>query len=125
MVIVEVYITENVRKRTKKKLSSHDWVDVMKHDSNPTQTWTRTKIKANRAIDHLILLANKLPEEKQGEIFDETKVFRLIKSILFQNWENWKPTPDDFQADLEFETRPKFHGRNTNLAKTLVRIGTD
>ena len=106
-----------------KRLSSRNWVDAMKHDSNPTQTWIRTKIKANRAINDLILLANKLPEEKQGEIFDETKVFRLIKSILFQNWENWKPTPDDFQADLEFETRPKFHGRKTNLAKTLVKLG--
>ena len=58
------------KKSLRKKLLEHKWVDIMKDDSNPTQTWRRIRDQAIRGLDDLILLAKKLPEEKQQGIFD-------------------------------------------------------
>ena len=50
----------------------------MKDDSNPTQTWRRIR---DQAIRGLILLAKKLPEEKQQGIFDN-KIRNFFSSVL-------------------------------------------
>jgi hypothetical protein len=97
-----------------KRLKSQKWIDAMKYGDNPTQTWTRTKIQVDRAIDHLTLLADKAPDEKQEEIFNEKKFFKLFRSLL---------KPHDLRT--EFETQPHLDGRRVTLAKTLVQLGTD
>jgi hypothetical protein len=98
-----------------KRLSSRNWVDVMKYGGNPTQTWSRIKIKANRAIKHLTLLAEKMPEEKQKEIFDERKIFSLMRAAVFAR------NPVDIEAGLG--PRSPFDARRTKLASTLVMVG--
>ncbi len=103
-------------KSLQKKLLTQNWIDVMNHDSNPTQTWHRIREKANRAINHLILLADKMPDEKQQEIFDKEKIFRLMRSIL------WKNDIDDIEKTFEGLS---LNGRRTALAETLVMIATE
>jgi hypothetical protein len=53
----------------RKKISERNWFDIEKQDSNHTQTWQRLKNHSITAINDLILLANRLPEDKQKEIF--------------------------------------------------------
>jgi hypothetical protein len=93
----------------------HEKVDVMKYGGNPTQTWSRIKIKANRAINHLTLLADKMPEEKQKEIFDERKIFNLMKSVVFER------NPIDIEAGLG--PRSPFDARRIKMASILVLVG--
>jgi hypothetical protein len=67
-----------------KKLSKQSWLEALKDDSNPTQTWTRTRSKAERALKHLKLLADTLPDDKQDQIFSIEKICPLLESILRQ-----------------------------------------
>jgi hypothetical protein len=67
-----------------KKLSKRNWLRSMEDDSNPTQTWTRTRSKAERALKHLKLLADTLPDDKQEQIFCVEKICTLLESILRQ-----------------------------------------
>ncbi|PWU79354.1 MAG: hypothetical protein DLM72_17845 [Candidatus Nitrosopolaris wilkensis] len=103
----------------KKKLSERNWVDISKHDSNPTQTWHRLRRKAHRALDDLILLAKKLPDDKQQEIFDD-KIKELFSSMLgiTNNLEEMMYTPN-----LEYRARNKLDYRRTNLAALVVKEG--
>lgn len=103
-------------KALEKRLSTQKWVDIMKRDSNPAQTWHRIRVKANRAIEHLTLLAYKLPDEKQEEIFDVNKIFKLMQSILYRHYHEF---------ETEYETQSPFDGRRTTLAATLVSQGTE
>jgi hypothetical protein len=56
----------------------------MKNDSNPAQTWTRTRSKAERALKHLKLLGDTLPDDKQEQIFNVENISILLESILRQ-----------------------------------------
>jgi hypothetical protein len=67
-----------------KKLSERSWEKALEGDSNPTQTWTRTRSKAERALKHLTILANTLPDDKQEQIFSVENVRILLDSILRQ-----------------------------------------
>ena len=67
-----------------KKLSEQSWEKALEHDSNPTQTWTRTRSKSERALKHLTILANTLPDDKQEQIFSGEYVRMLLDSILRQ-----------------------------------------
>jgi hypothetical protein len=67
-----------------KRLSKQKWLEAMKNDSNPTQTWTRTRSKAERALKHLKLLADALPDDKQEEIVSIGKICPLLETILRQ-----------------------------------------
>ena len=53
----------------------------MRQDSNPTQTWNRIRDKANRGINDLILLAQKLPNDKQEELFNINNI-KNIQQII-------------------------------------------
>ena len=58
-----------LKKHMRKKILEHDWLEIEKQESNPTQTWHRLRDMTIRAINDLTLLAQKLPEDKQKEIF--------------------------------------------------------
>ena len=98
----------------RKRLLAQNWLNFMRQESNPTQTWHRIRDKANRAISDLILLGEKLPDEKQREIFNEKNVFGLMRSII------WKHDIDDIEKRLE----GSYDARRTALAKLLVMLGT-
>lgn len=72
-----------------KKLLKQNWLKAMKDDSNPTQTWTRTRSKAKRALNHLKILADTLPDDKQEQIFSVENICILLESLLRQPaWAN-------------------------------------
>jgi hypothetical protein len=79
------------------KLSKQNWIDAMKKENNPSQTWARTKGKSVRALKELVILADVLPDAKQGEIFSEENVERLVSAILRQPFWN---DPDHDKIDL-------------------------
>ena len=82
----------------------------MKDDTNPTQTWARTRTKAVRALKHLKLLADTLPDDKQEQIFSVEYLCTLIESILRQ------PT----WADPNFD---ELDARRSRLAATIAEKG--
>jgi hypothetical protein len=116
LCIISGLYQEMLGNALQKRLSTQNWVDIMKRDSNPTQRWHRIRKMANRAINHLILLGEKMPDEKQEEIFDDKKIFRLMRSIL------WKHDIDDIETTFEGIS---LDARRTALAKTLVMLGTE
>jgi hypothetical protein len=68
-------------KNLRKIILEHDWVDIMKRSSNTTQTWRRIRDEATRGLNDLTLLAKKLPDDKQQEIFDN-KISDFLSAIL-------------------------------------------
>jgi hypothetical protein len=106
-----------LEKPTRKKLLEHNWVDIMKRDTNPTQTWRRIRDQAIRGLNDLTLLAKKLPDDKQQEIFDN-KVRDFFSAILRTD-----------QIDTEFIHTPNLQypahnyldHRRTRLAAILIK----
>jgi hypothetical protein len=75
-------------KPLRRRLSEHNWLDAIRTDSNRYQTWARLRKSANLALDDLSLLAERLPNEKQEEIFTYQRVHALTKNIIWQpTWE--------------------------------------
>lgn len=95
---------------TYRKFIEHNWVDIWNNESNPSQFWHRIRTQVNRAINQLIKLANKLPDEKQQEIFNYSDMKKFIISILKK----------DNYADLIDELSD---ARRTQLAALLVEEG--
>ena len=95
--------------RVRKQLSDHNWLDLMRQESNPTQTWKRTQIQVQKAIDDLVLLADSLPDDKQEQIFNYENINRLISSILRQ----------PFWIDSDHD---ELDGRRIQLAALLVEV---
>ena len=55
-----------------KDLQQKDWLTVVENKSNASQIWTRDiRRKVIIVLDELIMLAHKLPNDKQEEIFNE------------------------------------------------------
>ena len=46
-----------LKKQMRKKILEHDWLEIEKQESNPTQTWHRLRQMTIRAIADLTLLA--------------------------------------------------------------------
>jgi hypothetical protein len=93
----------------RKRLNEQPWLFIIEEDSNATQTWKRLKANAITAITDLILLAEKLPNDKQEEIFDIHNIDKLVNSILF-------PLRKDFDYDED-------DSRRTRLAAILAEKG--
>lgn len=91
----------------RKRIKEQKWLDIMKKDSNPTQKWIRLRDRANSAISDLKLLADRLPDNRQQEIFDYAKIKALVSTILRQ------PVWLDSNQD-------KFDARRTRLAAILA-----
>jgi hypothetical protein len=76
----------------RRKLTEQNWSEIEKQDSNRTQTWRRIRDQSIRAISDLTLLARKIPEDKQDEIFGTKRIDELVISIL-RSRENY-PSPN-------------------------------
>jgi hypothetical protein len=72
-------------KSTRKKLLEHNWEEIASKDSNPYQTLQRLRGKAIRAVNDLILIAQRLPDESQKEIFNYANIKKLVSAILKEN----------------------------------------
>src|SRR5215208_2722323 len=82
----------------RKKLKEQNWESIMEEESNASQTWKRDiKDKVITVLSDLILLAHKLPNDKQEEIFTIQGVEKLISALLF-------PREKDFDYD-QFDVR--------------------
>ena len=95
-------------KELRKKLQEHSWEYIVKNDSNPWQTWHRLRSSVNITLNDFVLLSNKLPEEKQAEIFSSKKFEKFIKELLPYNKKNIELDP-----------------RRTELAALLVEKGVN
>lgn len=93
----------------RKQLNEQSWLRIIEEDSNATQTWKRIRGKAITAINDLILLAEKLPDDKQEEIFSKLNIDKLANSILF-------PLRKDFDYD-------EYDSRRIRLAAILAEKG--
>lgn len=93
------------------RISERNWLDIKGRESNPYQFWHRIRGQANTAINDLVLLANKLPEEKQEEIFSYANMKRLVESVLAKK-DKYMTAPDKL-SDV----------RRTQLAALLVEEG--
>jgi hypothetical protein len=91
----------------RKQIKQQKWSDIIKKDSNPTQKWIRLRDRANSAISDLKLLADRLPDNRQQEIFDYAKIREFLSTILRQ------PVWLDSNHD-------KFDARRTRLAAILA-----
>ncbi|MDQ6863466.1 MAG: hypothetical protein M3044_06550 [Thermoproteota archaeon] len=100
-----------LEKRTRKKLREQNWLDIEKSDSNPYASLRRWRDQANRAINDLALLAEKLPCDIQQEIFNHATINKLVRAML-------KVSPVS-QVSVDD------NARKTGLASLLVRIGAD
>jgi len=101
-----------LKKHMRKKILEHDWLEIEKQESNPTQTWHRLRQMTIRAIDDLTLLAEKLPEDKQKEIFTHSLIEGLITQLLYGGRARTYSKPDTSTP------------RRALLAAMLVERGT-
>jgi hypothetical protein len=72
-------------KHSRKKLSERTWLDIKKSDPNPYVTLRRWKDQANRAINDLTLIAQKLPDDTLKDIFNYTNIRKVVSAILREN----------------------------------------
>ena len=98
-------------KPMRKKLKEHNWLQIEKLDSNPSQTWQRLKKHSVTAIYDLTLLANKLPEDKQEEIFSPSRVEDLITQIIYIGFFS--------------QSHENFNSRKSEIAARLIKRGID
>ncbi|MGB7632385.1 MAG: hypothetical protein WBL68_01550 [Nitrososphaeraceae archaeon] len=98
-------------KSMRKKLNEHNWLWIEKQDSNPSQTWQRLKKLSVTAINDLTLLANKLPEDKQEEIFSPNRVEDLIAQIIYIGFFS--------------QSHENFNSRKSEIAARLIKRGID
>jgi len=94
----------------RKKLREHNWLELARKDPNPSATLRRLTYEANKAINDLVLLAEKLPDDRVAEIFSKANTGKMVHQILEGNRYEKK--------DVAFE------GRITQIAALLVRLGT-
>jgi|SRR5215469_9664892 len=99
----------------RKELTELDWVDFLKHSSNATQSWQRIRDEAIRALNDLTLLAKKLPDDEQQEIFDN-KISDFLSAIL-----GIDPTIGLVEPILQPNLR-YLDPRTTRLAAELAKI---
>jgi hypothetical protein len=100
-----------LKKDMRKKLSERKWLNLAKRDTNPTQTLLRLRRQAVRAIDDLVILANKLPEDTQAEIFSYKNLEKLIHAI-FGGYE-----------DTDARTYSQFESRKAHISYLLANAG--
>jgi hypothetical protein len=88
----------------------HDWLAITRNERNPSQFWYRIRNQMNRAINQLSLLAKKIPDDKQKEIFSYDNIKRLIISLL---------NKDDYADPIDELS----DSRRTQLAALLIEEG--
>jgi hypothetical protein len=78
----------------------------MAKEKNATTTWKRIRDRANDAIQDLIQLAQRLPNENQEQIFNTRNMEILVNYILFP-----------LRKDLDYD---ELDARRTRLAAILA-----
>jgi hypothetical protein len=71
-------------KKHKEKLRKNSWDKAFKDHSNRYQAWDRIRLQSIKAIDELILLASRLPDDKQDKIFSYENIEKFILAILYK-----------------------------------------
>lgn len=100
------------RKSLRKKLIERNWREIEKQESNPTQTWHRIRDQSVRAINDLTLLAKKLPEDKQKEIFSMKIIDDLVSTLLTAGQ---NPSPSYVLSSRKAELAAVLLERSINL----------
>lgn len=93
-------------KETRKKFSEKSFEKIKRQDSNWSQTRIRLREHVKTAFDDIILLAKKLPDEEQSELFRHEQI-RLVLSALFEH--------KSFTSRLD--------ARRAKLASTIAELG--
>lgn len=106
-------------------LELKDWDKALKKkkDANPSQTWMRNRLKIDRALKDMSLLAESLPDEKQDAVFGHERLLALVEEILGMKEELYEDSKrDDGTTDLEFRSwgPTKLEGRRTWVAAMLA-----
>jgi hypothetical protein len=104
-----------LRKDMRKKLQEHTWLEIARTNSNPSDTLRRLIDEANRAINDLILLADKLPNNKQAEIFRYDNLNRLLVSVL-------RGSLDDSSSPSDKNLLGRYAHLSSLLATTGIRF---
>jgi hypothetical protein len=116
-----------LHKRSRRKIIERNWVELDNKDSNPRQTLSRLRDRCREAISDLTLLANKLPEDTQDEIFSRKRIEPLIIEVLKftsflenkRDWyhKEWHDKPNSF-LPLTHSFKPSI----TKLDKRRIRL---
>lgn len=64
------------------KLIKHGWLQAISEGGNKSQSWRRIKDKATRTISDLVLLHEKLPQEKKDELYNLQNLKKFFDSLL-------------------------------------------
>lgn len=72
-----------LHKHTRRRLNEHDWETYHRLEKNPSQSVRRLVDSARLAIEDLSLIARKLPDSKQQEIFNESTIEPFLNSLFF------------------------------------------
>lgn len=95
-----------IHKSTRKKFLEQKFKTIKEQDANWSNTWKNLRKQVNMALGDIKLLAEKLPEKEQSELFD-AKILRLL-----------------FLAILEHRSfESKLDPRRARIAAMMVRIG--
>lgn len=100
-----------LRQDMRRQLREHNWLDIANAASNPQQKLTRLRDEAIQALEDLVLLAKKLPDHKQKEIFNYPNIDKLLNAIL-------SASPDS-HGSIEDSAR------KAELASLLVKRGAE
>lgn len=90
--------------------AGRNWIEFGKEESNPSQAWRRIRDSSINAINDLALIAQKVPEDKQNEIFGYKNIEKLLISI--------------FGNKSDYYIHKTFSLRQLELASLLVEVGT-
>ncbi len=88
-------------------MQEHNWLHFIKTETNSPQAYKRLYKHSIEAIDDLGLLASRLPNDKQFEIFNEETIGNLLKSILLID---------------KSEDKAKVRNSNLQLASMLIDV---
>jgi hypothetical protein len=100
-----------LRQDMRRQLREHNWLDIANAASNPQQKLTRLRDEAIQALEDLVLLAKKLPDHKQKEIFNYPNIDKLLSAIL--------------KASSDSHDSIEDSARKTELASLLVKRGAE
>jgi hypothetical protein len=99
----------------KNKLRYHKWVDIAKHDRNPSQTFHRIRSKVEDAInDQILLLQAGFPEEKEEQLFRTEKVKDFVEALLKGSGSN-----------VSISSKYQNLQRRSEIASMLAKIGLE
>jgi hypothetical protein len=108
-------------------LHEQNWREIARKDMNPSDTLFRFREQSSKAINELILLANKLPNEEHEKIFYYDKIEGLMQAILHGNNEGLhyysKATDKSIFTGDDMHHDNNFNSRITHIAALFVREG--